>query len=59
MLPFLFQNIEKASYKVLIIFADYLWYEGTQLIMSSLFVAETGPKLCLKTVLRQRASNTP
>ena len=42
MLPFLFQNVEKASYSVFIFFADYLWHEGTQLIMSSLFVAETG-----------------
>ena len=38
-LPFLFQNVDKASYSF---FADYLWHEGTQLIMSSLFVAETG-----------------
>ena len=42
MLPFLFQNVEKASYSDFIFFADYLWHEGTQLIMSSLFVAETG-----------------
>ena len=42
MLPFLFQNVEKASHSVFIFFANYLWHEGTKLIMSSLFVAETG-----------------
>ena len=42
MLPCLFQAVEKASYSVFIFFADCLWHEGTQLIMSSLFVAETG-----------------
>ena len=33
MLPFLFQNVEKASYSVFIFFADYLRHEGTQLIV--------------------------
>ena len=42
MLPFLFQNVEKASYSVFIFFADCLWHKDTQLIMSSLFVAVTG-----------------